>query len=51
MRYGKIQIDLLNADLYRGFARFYEEALISGAALLYCPDDATANGDAAQLVI
>ena len=30
MRGGKLQIGVLNTDLYRGFAGFYEEALSSG---------------------
>lgn len=44
---GKLQIDVLNSDLYRGFAGFYEEALTSSSALLYYPNEATENGGAA----
>lgn len=47
MRGGKLQTDVLNTDLYRGFAGFYEEALTSGAALVYYPHEGTADGDAA----
>ena len=37
---GKLQIDVLNTDAYRGFAGFYEEALSSGSALVYYPNKA-----------
>jgi len=37
-RRGKIHVDALNTDLYRGFAGFYEEALSSGSALVYYPN-------------
>ena len=35
---GKLQIEVLNTDAYRGFSGFYEEALSSGSALLYYPN-------------
>lgn len=38
MRFGKLQVELLNSDLYRGFARFYEEALSVGCALVFYPN-------------
>jgi len=47
MRGGKLQIDVLNTDLYRGFAGFYEEALSSGAAMVYYPHKDATDGDAA----
>ncbi|OHE83769.1 MAG: hypothetical protein A2190_03680 [Lysobacterales bacterium RIFOXYA1_FULL_69_10] len=47
LRCGKLQIDVLNTDLYRGFAGFYEEALSAGSALLYYPNKAATDGDAA----
>jgi hypothetical protein len=37
---GKLQIDVLNTDAYRGFAGFYEEALSHGSALVYYPNKA-----------
>lgn len=38
LRCGRMQVDALNTDAYRGFAGFYEEALKTGSALLYYPD-------------
>ena len=38
LRCGRMQVDALNTDAYRGFAGFYEEALETGSALLYYPD-------------
>ena len=37
LRVGKFQVEALNTDAYRGFAGFYEEALIDGSALVYYP--------------
>ncbi|MCM2524995.1 hypothetical protein NDN64_10525 [Stenotrophomonas maltophilia] len=37
LRCGRLQVDVLNTDAYRGFAPFYEEALEAGSALLYYP--------------
>ncbi|MDV9041099.1 hypothetical protein [Stenotrophomonas sp. RAC2] len=37
LRCGRMQVDALNTDTYRGFAGFYEEALETGSALLYYP--------------
>lgn len=37
-RSGKLDIDVLNTDAYRGFAGFYEEALENGSALVYYPN-------------
>ena len=36
--HGKLQIEALNTDTYRGFAGFYEEALSSGSALVFYPN-------------
>ncbi len=47
MRFGILQIDALNTDLYRGFAGFYEEALRSGSALVYYPNTGPEDGVAA----
>ena len=47
MRFGMLQIDALNTDLYRGFAGFYEEALRSGSALVYYPNKEPQDEDAA----
>jgi hypothetical protein len=47
MRFGMLQIDALNTDLYRGFSGFYEEALHSGSALVYYPNKESSDGDAA----
>lgn len=38
LRCGRLQVDALNTDAYRGFAGFYDEALTQGSALLYYPD-------------
>jgi hypothetical protein len=38
-RFGKLDVGVLNTDLYRGFSGFYEEALEKGSALLYYPND------------
>lgn len=46
MRYGKLQVEVLNTDLYRGFAGLYEEALQVGSTLLFYPDK-DASGAAA----
>jgi hypothetical protein len=46
MRYGKLQVEVLNTDLYRGFAGFYEEALEEGSTLLFYPNK-VAGGAAA----
>ncbi|QNH15275.1 hypothetical protein HEP74_00393 [Xanthomonas sp. SS] len=45
MRYGKLQVEVLNTDLYRGFAGFYEDALQEGSTLLFYPNK-DANGAA-----
>ncbi|HYQ24524.1 hypothetical protein [Stenotrophomonas sp.] len=37
LRCGRLQVDALNTDAYRGFSGFYEEALAEGSALLYYP--------------
>ena len=46
MRYGTLQIEALNTDLYRGFAGFYEGALQDGSTLLFYPNKG-ASGSAA----
>ena len=46
MRYGKLQVEVLNTDLYRGFAGFYEGALQNGSTLVFYPNKA-AGGTAA----
>ena len=46
VRYGKLQIDVLNTDLYRGFAGFYEGALQDGSTLVFYPNK-DASGSAA----
>ena len=46
MRYGKLQVEVLNTDLYRGFAGLYEEALREGSTLLFYPNK-DASGAAA----
>lgn len=38
MRYGTLQVEVLNTDLYRGFAGFYEGALQEGSTLLFYPN-------------
>lgn len=47
MQYGKLDVDVLNADLYRGFARFYESALEEGSTLVYYPNKGTDAENAA----
>jgi hypothetical protein len=47
LRYGKLQIEVLNTDLYRGFAGFYEQALTEGSTLVFYPNKGDGNGDAA----
>jgi hypothetical protein len=47
MRAGKLQIDALNTDLYRGFAGFYEGALSDGSTLVFYPNKAADGTDAA----
>lgn len=37
LRCGRMQVDALDTNTYRGFAGFYEEALETGSALLYYP--------------
>lgn len=37
LRCGRMQVDALNSEAYRGFSVFYEEALEAGSALLYYP--------------
>jgi len=44
MRAGKLQIEALKTDLYRGFADFYEEALSQGSALVFYPDGGAGDG-------
>lgn len=41
--YGKLQIETLNTDPYRGFAEFYEHALNTGSTLVFYPNKATAD--------
>ncbi len=36
--HGKLQVEVLNTDEYRGFAGFYETALKDGSALVYYPN-------------
>lgn len=38
LRCGRLQVEALSTDAYRGFAGFYEEALAEGSALLYYPN-------------
>lgn len=38
LRCGRLQVDVLDTDAYRGFAGFYEEALSKGSTLLYYPN-------------
>lgn len=40
MCYGKLVVEVLNTEPYRGFSGFYEEALASGSALVFYPDGA-----------
>ena len=47
MRFGKLQIEVLNTDLYRGFSGFYEHALSEGSALVFYPNRDAGNGVAA----
>lgn len=46
LRCGRLKIEVLNTDKYRGFAGFYEEALNDGSALLYYPNQASADSAA-----
>jgi hypothetical protein len=34
---GKLDVEVLNTDLYRGFSVFYEEAMREGCALVFYP--------------
>ncbi|MCH4295036.1 hypothetical protein MJ923_12065 [Shewanella sp. 3B26] len=43
---GRLQIEVLNTDKYRDFAGFYEEALNDGSALLFYPNQASAESAA-----
>ncbi len=43
---GGLQIEVLNTDKYRGFAGFYEEALNDGSALVWYPNQASADSTA-----
>ena len=47
IRVGKLQVEALNTDLYRGFAGFYEEALKEGSAFVFYPTKVTGSGSAA----
>ena len=47
MRYGKLSVEVLNTDLYRGFSGFYESALAEGSTLVFYPNEARSNGAAA----
>jgi hypothetical protein len=44
MRYGKLVVEVLNTEPYRGFSGFYEEALSSGSALVFYPAEAQSGG-------
>ena len=46
LRCGRLKIEALNTDKYRGFAGFYEEALKDGSALLFYPNQASADSAA-----
>jgi hypothetical protein len=37
LRCGRLRVEVLNTDIYRGFACFYEEALNNGSSLLWYP--------------
>ena len=37
-RAGKLDVNALNTDLYRGFSGFYQTAIESGSALVYYPN-------------
>ncbi|WP_457098137.1 hypothetical protein [Lysobacter sp. P5_B9] len=39
-RRGKLQVEVLNTDAFRGFAGFYQEALDQGSALVFYPNQA-----------
>ncbi len=43
---GGLQIEAMNTDKYRGFAGFYEEALKDGSALVFYPNQASADSAA-----
>lgn len=47
MCYGKLVVEVLNTEPYRGFSGFYEEALASGSALVFYPAEAQSGGAAA----
>jgi hypothetical protein len=36
---GKLDVGVLNTDLYRGFSGFYEEAMSEGSALVIYPSE------------
>jgi hypothetical protein len=42
--YGKLDVEVLNTEPYRGFSGFYEEALASGSALVFYPAEAQSGG-------
>jgi hypothetical protein len=46
MRYGKLVVDALTTEPYRGFSGFYEEAFASGSALVFYPAEARSGGAA-----
>ncbi len=46
LRCGRLKIEALNTGQYRGFAGFYEEALKDGSALLFYPNQASADSAA-----
>ena len=43
MRFGKLQIDALNTDRYRGFSAVYEGTLKEGSALIFYPNNGPGN--------
>lgn len=47
MRYGKLSVEVLNTDQYKGFSGFYEGALAEGSALVFYPNEAQGNDAAA----
>lgn len=47
MRYGKLRVEVLNTDLYRGFSVLYEDALADGSALVFYPNEDRSHGAAA----
>ena len=46
VRYGKLRVEVLNTDLYRGFAGFYEGALREGSTLVFYPNKDAASSAA-----